>query len=116
MDLSTLRIVCGVITIVGAIVLIALERIIPYNKEQTFFREGFFTDFFWYTLFQSFVMGVIISYLIHYIDTATSISRIEWIREWPLWGQMIFFFLLHDFYIYWFHRWQHHNKFLWRIH
>jgi len=34
----------------------------------------------------------------------------------PIWIQLIFFLVTHDLYIYWMHRWQHKNKFLWRIH
>ena len=34
----------------------------------------------------------------------------------PVWMQLIFFTITHDFYIYWMHRWQHKNKYLWRIH
>ncbi len=29
---------------------------------------------------------------------------------------MLFFLVTHDLYIYWFHRWQHHSKILWRTH
>jgi len=34
----------------------------------------------------------------------------------PVWAQLILFVVLHDFYIYWFHRLQHKNKYLWRLH
>ena len=77
---------------------------------------SFFLDFWWYTIIQSYVLGFVISYLIVYIDNSTPISRIDTIRSWPLWGQIVFFLITHDFYIYWFHRWQHSNKVLWRIH
>ena len=33
-----------------------------------------------------------------------------------MWVQVLFFLVTHDFYIYWFHRWQHHNPVLWRTH
>ena len=90
-ELDSLRLICTGITIFGAILLIALERWFPYNKEQKFFREGFLNNFFWYTLVQSFVLGLVISYVIEFIDTQTGISRIETIRSWPLWGQLLFF-------------------------
>jgi sterol desaturase/sphingolipid hydroxylase (fatty acid hydroxylase superfamily) len=30
--------------------------------------------------------------------------------------QVLFFLITHDLYIYWFHRWQHNSKILWRTH
>ena len=102
--------------VLAATIIILLERMYPYKKEQRFLREGFFLDFWWYTIIQSYVLGIVISYFIEYIDTSTTISRIETIRNWSFWGQMVFFLVVHDFYIYWFHRWQHHNKYLWRTH
>ncbi|MDH3269186.1 MAG: sterol desaturase family protein, partial [Ignavibacteria bacterium] len=37
-------------------------------------------------------------------------------RNVPIWIQLLFFLVTHDLYIYWMHRWQHKNKYLWRIH
>jgi len=92
-----------------------VERRRPYNR-QPFFREGFFTDFFWYTIVQSFVLGFAITGFVQWLDGVTGLSRLQWVTTWPLWLQMLFFLLVHDFYIYWFHRWQHSNKYLWRVH
>ena len=116
MDLNSLRIVLGVVVVAGALTLIFLERRFPYTPGQRFFREGFWNDFFWYTLFQSFVMGLIISFVIEWIDGGTGLSRVTWIREWPLWVQLLLFIVTHDFYIYWFHRLQHSSAVLWRTH
>jgi sterol desaturase/sphingolipid hydroxylase (fatty acid hydroxylase superfamily) len=33
-----------------------------------------------------------------------------------VWVQVLFFVVTHDFYIYWFHRFQHHSPFFWRTH
>lgn len=100
-----------------ALFLIALERRFPYDKDQKLLREGFFNDFVLYTLVQSWVMDKVISFVIAHMDAAAGgISRLHLVTSWPLPLQMLFFFVLHDFYIYWFHRAQHHNKFLWRIH
>lgn len=115
-DLDSLRLLCTAGTVGGALLLIGLERRFPYNKNQRFWREGFFTDFVWYTLVQSFVLGIVISYVIQWIDGQTGLSRITAIREQSLGWQLLFFLVTHDFYIYWFHRWQHHSKILWRVH
>src|SRR5262249_15029922 len=54
--------------------------------------------------------------LIHGLDHLTGLSRLRLIAHWPIWAQLLLFFVVHDFYIYWFHRAQHHSKYLWRIH
>jgi len=101
----------------AALLFIVLERLSPYNKGQRIFREGFFDDLALYTIAQSYILGIIIfSLLIRGIDDATGLSRLSLVNEWPLWVQLVFFTVTHDLYIYWMHRWQHRNKFLWRIH
>jgi len=96
---------------------VVLERIIPYNKGQRVLREGFFDDLALYTIAQSYVLGIVIfTYIINTVDAATGLSRIHIVTGWPLWLQLIFFTVTHDLYIYWMHRWQHNNKYLWRLH
>lgn len=38
------------------------------------------------------------------------------LSSWHISLQILFFLITHDFYIYWFHRLQHNNKWLWRTH
>jgi len=104
--------------IIGAAVLfIILERIFPYNKDQKILREGFFNDLALYTIAQSYILGIIIfTFIIKTIDNSTGLSRFRLFAEIPIWIQLIFFTVTHDLYIYWMHRWQHRNKFLWRLH
>lgn len=102
--------------VVAALVYIALERKYPYTKGQKFFREGFFNDFVLYTLVQSYFMGLLIAWISQKLDHATGLSRLHLVSSWPIAAQYAFFFVEHDFYIYWFHRAQHHNKYLWRVH
>ncbi len=93
-----------------------LERIYPYDKSQRLLREGFFNDFFWYGLVQTYVLGLVIYGVTGWIDASTNLERIHVIRDLPIWIQVAIFFVVHDLYIYWFHRWQHNNAFLWRLH
>ncbi len=116
MDLGQIQILGFVLIIVGALIIIALERIIPYNKDQKIFRKEFWLDFFWYTLVQSYVLSVVISLLIDFIDNSTQFSRFQLISSWPVWLQVLLFLVTHDLYIYLFHKWQHKNKYLWRLH
>ena len=106
-----------IVIISASFVFVLLERIFPYNKGQRVFREGFFDDLALYTIAQSYILGIIIfTYIIENVDSWTGLSRLELMAGWPLWLQLLFFTITHDLYIYWMHRWQHSNKFLWRIH
>lgn len=96
--------------------MVALERLFPYDRGQRLFRRGFFVDFFWYTIFQSYLLGLVIKQIILGIDHAVGLTRLHLISHWPLWAQLGLFWITHDFYIYWFHRLQHHNRWLWRTH
>lgn len=94
-----------------------LERKFPYTKGLPFFREGFWIDFLWYSLIQSYFLQIVIfDYIIKPIDHTFNLSRLHIVTDWPLWCQVLFFLVIHDFYIYWFHRLQHHSKILWKTH
>jgi sterol desaturase/sphingolipid hydroxylase (fatty acid hydroxylase superfamily) len=98
-------------------VFIWLERKHPYTKGMPVFREGFWVDLVWYTLIQSYFLKIVIfDYIILPIDRTWHLSRNHFVSSWPLALQVLFFLVVHDFYIYWFHRWQHHSKILWRTH
>lgn len=101
----------------AAILFVILERIFPYTKGQKVLREGFFDDLALYTIAQSYILSIIIfSFIISYIDETTGLSTLKLFADVPVWIQLIFFTITHDIYIYFMHRWQHSNKWLWRIH
>ncbi|MDH4069431.1 MAG: sterol desaturase family protein [Ignavibacteria bacterium] len=105
------------VIISASFLFVIAERIFPYNKGQRLFREGFFDDLALYTIAQSYVLGIVIfTWIIENVDSWTGLSRMQLLSDWPLWLQLLFFTITHDFYIYWMHRWQHANKFLWRLH
>jgi len=108
--------VSPIVIISTAAIFVGLERVFPYDKGQKIFRQGFWTDMIWYTIIQSYVLALVISAIIRWIDASTQISRLHLVSDWPIAVQVLVFFVTHDLYIYWFHRWQHHSKFLWRIH
>lgn len=107
----------GYLAIVGSwvVVLVVLERRFGYAR-QKLFRTGFVTDVFWYTIVQSLWLGPVISALILWVDGVSGLSRLRVVSDWPVLAQALFFLVLHDLYIYWFHRWQHNNRYLWRLH
>ena len=112
----TLALLSPLVIVASAVALILLERRFPYEPRQRLFREGFFTDLLAYGLLQSYVLGLLISGFILFLDRQTGWSRAGLLRGWPIPAQLTFFFVTHDFYIYWFHRLQHVSNVLWRIH
>lgn len=117
MSLASVEIITTALLIISALVIILLERIFPYRKGLPIFREGFFVDFVWYTLIQSFFLKIIIfNYIIYPVDEHYHWSSLHIVTNWPILLQVLFFLVTHDFYIYWFHRWQHNSKVLWRTH
>jgi sterol desaturase/sphingolipid hydroxylase (fatty acid hydroxylase superfamily) len=115
--LTAAEAVSMIIIVASAVLFIILERIFPYNKGQRILRTGFFDDLALYTIAQSYILGILIfNYIIYYIDNTTGVSRLQLFSKVPIWMQLVFFTLTHDLYIYWMHRWQHKNKWLWRIH
>ena len=111
-----IRILSFIILTVAAFIIITLERLFPYNKSQPIIREGFWNDFVLYNFIQTFLVGIFIAYIIEFIDNSTKLSRMHLIAEWPIALQLLFFLVTHDLYIYWFHKLQHKNKYLWRLH
>lgn len=99
-----------------AVLLVVLERLIPYTQGQQFLREGVISDFFWYSIVQSYVLGLVIFGALEYVDEFTSIARWTGIRDLPIVVQLLIFLVTHDFYIYWFHRFQHNSRMFWRVH
>ncbi len=102
--------------VIAALLFILLERTIPYNTGQSLFRKGFWNDLGMYTIIQSFVLSQMIFGFAWWLDNLTDMSSHGILSGWPVWGQILFSLILHDFYIYWFHRRQHSNRYLWRMH
>lgn len=100
----------------AAVMMVVFEKLYPYTKGQKIFREGFFNDIIMYSIVQSYFLGLIIFGILNYIKDNTDLYRYSLIGDWPVWVQVLFFVITHDFYIYWFHRWQHNNRILWRVH
>lgn len=115
--LQSYEIISYSIIIGTAVLFVVLERIFPYNGGQRIIRSGFLNDLALYTIAQSYILGIIIfTFIIKTIDESTGISRFKLFADVPVWAQLVFFTITHDFYIYWMHRWQHKNKYLWRLH
>jgi sterol desaturase/sphingolipid hydroxylase (fatty acid hydroxylase superfamily) len=105
-----------VVILSSALSFILLERLFPYDRGQKILRDGFWTDLIGYTLIQSYVLALVIRAIILWVDGQTGLSALHLLSGWPIWLQLGFFLVTHDFYIYSFHRLQHHSSMLWRIH
>lgn len=112
----TLTLLSPLIIVAAAVLIVLLERRFPYAPEQRFLREGFWNDLLLYSIVQSYVLGLLISVALSAVDNATGLSRARIVSDWPVWTQVLLFVVTHDLYIYGFHRWQHRNKRLWRLH
>lgn len=111
----TWAVLAPLIIVGGALAIIALERVFPYD-DQRLWRRGLGVDLIGYALVQSAVLSVVIRGLVGWIDGATGASSHGLVSRWPFAAQVLLFVVTHDLYIYWFHRWQHSNRWLWRLH
>jgi len=100
----------------AAVIFMVAERLLPYNRGQKLLRTGFWLDIGWYNFFQSFLLALVISEILVQAQGALSIGARGFVSDWPILGQVAFFVVTHDLYIYLFHRWQHNNPLLWRLH
>jgi sterol desaturase/sphingolipid hydroxylase (fatty acid hydroxylase superfamily) len=99
-----------------------LEMIFPWRKEQSIFRKDFWLDGF-YMFFNFFLFAIAISGFYELLGvlfndigvTAKSIALID-PSAWPMWAQLLVFFIILDF-VQWFtHVLLHRFEFLWRFH
>ena len=111
-----IEILSPVVITAGALILILLERLFPYDRGQKILRDGFWTDLIGYTIIQGYVLALVIRAIIRWLDVHVPVSRLHLVSGWSFAEQVVFFLILHDLYIYLFHRWQHHSRLLWRIH
>ncbi|MCE9576251.1 MAG: sterol desaturase family protein [Deltaproteobacteria bacterium] len=109
-------ILAPLVIVTGALVIIGLERVAPYDRGQRFLRRGLFMDLVLYGLIQSYLLALVIRALIGWIDARTGASSHGLVSGWPIALQVGFFVVTHDLYIYGFHRLQHRNRYLWRLH
>jgi sterol desaturase/sphingolipid hydroxylase (fatty acid hydroxylase superfamily) len=112
----SLSFVSPLLIVGAALIIIVLERLLPYSPSQHLFRKGFFNDLVFYSLLQSYLLGYAIAWLAALIDLLTGISRYRLLSHFTVAQTVLLSLVAHDFYIYWFHRLQHANRYLWRIH
>lgn len=105
----------GAIALFAGLVLWLSVRF-PYRDQKLVNRPWFWDDLLWYALVQSFVLGGLIAAFIFFIDDKTGWSRLRLVSDWPIAVQVVFFLLVHDLFMYGFHRLTHKVDWLWRLH
>lgn len=99
-----------------------LEIIFPWRKEQSIFRKDFWMDSF-YMFFNFFLFAIAISGFYELLGvlfkdmgiSAQSLTLID-TTAWPMWSQLLVFFIVLDF-VQWFtHILLHKYTFLWKFH
>lgn len=99
-----------------------LEIIFPWRKDQSVFRKDFWLDGF-YMFFNFFIFSVAISGFYKLLQlgfedigiTDKSLALFD-PSGWPMWGQLLIFFVVLDF-VQWFtHTLLHKYSFLWKFH
>ncbi|WP_396590930.1 sterol desaturase family protein [Allomuricauda sp. R78024] len=108
--------------IVISLLVWGLEILFPWRKEQSIFRKDFWLDGF-YMFFNFFIFAIVISGIYKVLElllgnigvTAKSLAIIDF-SNWPIWSQLLIFFIILDF-VQWFtHVLLHKFPFLWRFH
>lgn len=99
-----------------------LEIVFPWRKEQGVFRKDFWLDAF-YMFFNFFLFAIAISGIYKMLQVffedigvaSNSLALVD-ISNWPMWGQLLLFFVVLDF-VQWFtHTLLHKYAFLWNFH
>ena len=110
----------GLVTI--SLVVWFLEIIFPWRKDQSIFRKDFWLDGF-YMFFNFFIFTIVISGVYKMLEvlfgqmgiSASSLSILD-TSGWPVWAELLVFFVLLDF-VQWFtHVCLHKFPVLWRFH
>ena len=110
----------GLVTI--SFVVWLLEIVFPWRKDQSIFRKDFWLDGF-YMFFNFFIFTIVISGVYKMLEllfgqigiTANSLALLD-TSGWPVWAELLVFFILLDF-VQWFtHVCLHKFKVLWRFH
>ncbi len=104
----------------------ALEMILPWRKNQSIIRKGFWQDAF-YMFFNYFLFSLLIFAALSstteklFLSLMTTIGLPKapvfiFFNELPIWGQFVAFFLIYDFIQWLIHNLLHRLPFLWRFH
>ncbi len=102
-----------------AVIFIPIELIWPKNKEQTKFHPEWRTDLVYFVISHLFIQffGVITQQPANIFFGWMGLSGLHtWVQSLPFVIELVFAFLITDFFQYWAHRTFHIHTYLWRFH
>jgi sterol desaturase/sphingolipid hydroxylase (fatty acid hydroxylase superfamily) len=101
------------------LVFLPMEKVFPAKQNQKIFRPKWFMDLCFfagqYLLWSGLVIWAL-NYFSFYLDHIIPSTIQQTLHNQAWWLQALEVVLLSDFLIYWGHRFQHNNAFLWRFH
>jgi len=96
-----------------------MEKAFPANAQQRIFRPNWVLDLCFF-LGQYFLWGAMVLLLLNYVNGLLNTFIPHTFRQkvaaQPWWLQAVEVVVLSDLVVYWAHRLQHNNAFLWRFH
>ncbi len=119
MDLYSTAAATGFSILFLLLVFVPMEKIFPAKSNQKILRPYWFTDLCFF-LGQYLLWGGLVLWVLNrfgfLIDDIIPLSFRNKVAAQPWWLQAVEVIVLSDFLIYWAHRFQHNNEFLWRFH
>jgi sterol desaturase/sphingolipid hydroxylase (fatty acid hydroxylase superfamily) len=108
--------------VVISLVVWGLELAFPWRKQQSAFRKDFWLDGF-YMFFNFFIFSIVIAGVYSSLEvlfgsmgiTIKSLALID-IASWPMWAQLLIFFIVLDFVQWLTHVALHRFEWMWRFH
>jgi sterol desaturase/sphingolipid hydroxylase (fatty acid hydroxylase superfamily) len=102
-----------------AMVFILIEKTFPKYPAQAILRPEWRTDLVYYAV-NHLLIGVVLLVSNHFAPLvfgwAVNASLQAWIRQQPIFVQVVGLVFCADLFLYWVHRWFHEHPFLWRFH
>ncbi len=119
MDFIRLLEATGISLLFLLLVFVPMEKVFPAKPDQKILRPNWLLDFSFflgqYLLWSGFVLWVL-SFFSYFLDDLISQNFRTAVQSQPYLLQAVEVIVLSDFIIYWGHRLQHNNEFLWRFH
>jgi sterol desaturase/sphingolipid hydroxylase (fatty acid hydroxylase superfamily) len=119
MDLYSIAAATGFSILFLLLVFMPMEKVFPAKSNQKILRPYWFTDLCFF-IGQYLLWGGLVLWVLNrfgfLIDDIIPLSFRNKVAGQPWWLQAVEVVVLSDFLIYWAHRFQHNNNFLWRFH
>ena len=99
-------------------IFVPLERLFALRPAK-FWRAQTGVDLAWYfinSIVPAAIIAIPLALLAAALATLDPLGLYSTILTWPLWLKLVAAFFVNDLGAYWYHRWAHRSRFLWRFH